>query len=570
MGAKTQWVEIDLRSGVLTNAPLSVIGPRLWKATNSVWDYRYPLAGGYATNRVWTHRQPLTFPVRDAITFTGVKSFRDLGFSFNAAFDAYAAMIGCNESNQYAVWPDTGGAEVGFAGGVTRATVAAESRMLGCSANWLTPGTNPNGGAALAADEGVLVFSHPLATHVYYLLDSASTIRSLTTDVTNCPAGCGALAVHLDRLWLLEAKGTITNKLWYTDPFNLDSIRTTNVLQFPDKGMALFPGQFGTIDTSGVPHLVIGCANSVYVLDGDPILGGGLQADVRVLGVGVGMISSQAGCVTPYGVFFLGTDGDLWHIPPGCQSMAPVGGPIRNHLGINNRTGEIDADGTATGTLAWLDPYLYIFPGGETSWALLAQPSTQGEPTFWGPITTSSTITPREAIVRVPTSIFGLHAPSGKHVLSVHSIDTVPSVTDGARYLAFDPYSATTGSYPHGTSVGRVATVQTGLLTVPGHYLQARQVMLETLAVPRTSVPTTVAWTVTVVDEHGNSVTGVRHPESAPAYGTNDISDVQTQHFAIPPLTASRGVSVRIAATTEANLGLQRAFVKLHQTPAQF
>lgn len=565
----TQLVELDLRSGILSNESLYAIGPRLWKATNSVWDYRYPRVAHLSASGVWAHRQPLIFPVRDPLAFTGAKSFRDIGFSFNAAFTAYAAMIGCNASNQYAVWPDTGGAEVAFAGGVTRATVTAASRILGCSANWLNPGNDPNGGAALAADDGVMVFAHPQCSHVYYLIDSAASIRSLTTDVTNCPAGAAALAVHLDRLWLLEGKVTGLSKLWYTDPLNLDSIRTTNVVQVVGKGTCLVPGQFGAIDTSGVPHLVIGCANSVHVLDGDPILGGGLQADLRTLGIGVGILSSHAACVTPYGVFFLGTDGDLWVIPPGCQAMIPVGGPIRNTLGVNNRTGTIDADGTATGSLVWFDPYLYIFPGGETTWAYIAEPTAQGIK-FWGLVTMSDAIASREAVVRVPPHNYSIHAPSGKQVLSMHSIDTLaPSAT--ARYLAFDPYATPSGSYPNGTSLGRVARLQSGLLNVPGHRVQAMRVILETLGIPATSVPTTVAWSVSVQDERGNVSLGVRTPEPAPLAGSYDQGVTETQHFTFPsPLTASRGVSVKISATTEANLAVERALVELRTSPGAF
>lgn len=326
MPRNTQPVEIDLRSGVLTNESLFQIGPRLWKSTNSVFGFRYPRVVGSATGP-WMHRQPLIFATRSTNSYTDMQSFRDLGFANNATFPGTrrAYPIGCNSSNQYAIWQDNGGSEINFAGGVTRVTIGT-TKELGCSVYWQTPGTYPNGGGATS--DPVLIFGHPLATHIYYLFDSASAVRSLTTDTTNCPASASAMALHLDRLWILTnyiggAFSSGRSQVWYTDPFNLDTIRSTSVVQLNDAGTCLIRGQFGAVDVSGVPHLIMGCRNSVYVLDGDPQLGGGLQADLRTLSVGVGIPNSHAAAVTPYGVYFMGTDGNLWFIPPGCQSMQP-------------------------------------------------------------------------------------------------------------------------------------------------------------------------------------------------------------------------------------------------------
>lgn len=645
---KTQLIELDLRSGIVANDSRYVVGPRLATAVNAVFNYRWPRTIGSTGIGPWGIRQPITFPLRAATTYTLAKSMRDIGFSTHGSFTK-CAIIGCNTSDQYAVWPDTGGSEVSFATGVTRTTVSASNTMLGCSAAWLNPGNDPRGAITtgtidmdyaaatktitrgsgsfltdgfgvgdtivvsdstsndgtytvtvatalvltvsqalvdetvgtstitlnptLAAGTSVLVFSHPRASKVYYLLStSGATIRSLTDNVTNCPSFAAALAVYLDRLWLLEGQLTGQSKLWYTDPLDLDSIRTTNVIQVPDCGTCLVPAQFGAIDTSGVPHLIIGCANSIYVLDGDPQLGGGLQADLRTLSVGVGIANSHAAAVTPFGVFFIGSDGCLWHIPPGAQQMQNVGGPIENHLGVNNQTGASDIGLTASKSqLAWFPPYLYLFPGGETAWAYVVEVRGQEGLAFWGPVTLHSDLTTRPAVIATPPHNMSLAAPSGPgaYLPSVHSVDI--SVTDeAARYLAFDQATTATGSYPNGSNLSRTCRVRSGLLNVPGHRVQARRVILEVVKVPATSTPATVAWSVDVYDEQGNTVAGVLTPESTPASGTYDPDVTMTLHFAIPALTASRGVAVRISATAEANLGLQRAFVELATSPAQF
>jgi hypothetical protein len=540
-----------------------VVGPRLWRAQNAAWAYPFPRVAYTNAQGPWFLRQPITFPSRAATTFTGSKTFRDIGFSGNGAVTPDGVLlIGANTSDQYSVWASDGSA-LSF-GATTRFTITAASKILGCSATWDNPGKDPNGGADIS--EGMTVFSHTFGTHVYYLLDSGASIRSLTTDVTNCPAGASALAVHLDRLWLGRGKS-----VYYTDPLNADSIRTTNVIRVNGDVRCLIPGQFGAIDTSGVPHLIIGTPNGVEILDGDPKLGGGLQADKRTLLDGVGMASPHCAALTPYGVFFLATDGNLWMIPLGTQQAFPVGEPVRNLIGLNNLTATLDADSNATGSVVWMNPYLYIYPGGETNYHFVAEPTREGIARFWGPVTLNSDIGAREAVIRAATdSNLSLHDPVGAHVTSVHSV-TMNAPAETARYLVFDPRTAPTGSYPNGGNMKRASWIQTGLLNQPGHRVQCNRVILETAKIPATTgTPTTVAWTVEVFDEMNNSVTGVRLPESAPAAGTYDPKPVITQHFAFPPLPASRGISIRITATTEADLALQRAFAELHVTPAQF
>jgi hypothetical protein len=575
---RTQVVEVDLHSGITTNDTLVSIGGLrppgpsgvpmvgLYQSQNALWNYRYPRVIGSAPGP-WALRQPLAFPNRTPTSFTGMKSMRDIGFTFNTdpVFDKYVALIGCNTSNQYAMWGDLGGAEVAFGGAVGRSTLSA-GKSLGCSVRWLNPGKDPASGSP--SSDAVLVFSHPELSRVYYLFDAGSTIESLTGDVTNCPAGAAALAVHLDRLWLLKE-----GFLWYTDPLNIDSIRTTNVIRTLGTGTCLVPGQFGDIDTSGVPHLIIASYNSIQVLDGDPQLGGGLQADLRTLSTQTGVLSSHGAAITPIGTFLLTSDGDLKFIPLGCQSIESVGGPIRDRLGINNKTFSQEADGGATqGSIVWMDPYLYIFPGGETAHFYVAEPTLRGI-TFWGPMIGVSDYATagREAVIRAPTLDLGRHAPSGYPVPSLHSVDMAPVTGVTARYLALDTRSAATGSYPDGTHSGRAGALMTGTIGIPGHRVQVNRVILESLRVPALSGGGNPSWTVGVTGDDGTNVTADPTPESnTPPVGTYVPGVTHTMHFAPRKLSANRNVRVTIVSTTEANPALQRAFLELHITPAQF
>ena len=570
MARNTQTVEIDLKSGITTNDSRYSIGSRLAVSANSSFGFRYPRLTSTSDNLTRSHRMPLAFPDQAGAAFTGAKSMRDIGFIANGFFSNFAVAIGCNASDQYAYWATSGGAELKFRTGTTRTTVSSGSKLLGCSTYWANPGNDPSGGAT---SDGVMVFSHQSATHVYYLLDSAdstdvaSGARSLTSLVTNCPAGAAALTTHLDRLWLLTAGDGARAKLWYTDPLNLTSIRTTNVIQIPGRGQCLIPAHFGGVDNSVTPRLIIGCSNSVLVLDGDPQLGGGLQADLRTIISGVGIQSSQAAALTPFGVFFLGTDGDLWLIAPGAPSASAVGGPILNALGRNHVSGALETGGDATGAIAWLSPYLYIFPGGEKSVFYTAEPSTDGLK-FWGPHTCSNAAGAGVAVVRSPQDWLAISAPSGLSVTSLHSLTMLP-VSAVHRFSSMDQFTATTGAYPGGSNLERTAEVRTGLINVPGHKVSVSRVILDTAKIPQVA-SVDVVWYVRLYDEAGNSVNGVRVPDPAVPVGTNLDSVVYTQHFVFPPLVASRGVSIDVFCTTAADLSLQRLLVEIHTTPAQF
>lgn len=608
MARNVQLIEIDLRSGITTNDNLYAIGPKTWRTKNAVWGYRYPRLGVDGFFQAAILRQPTSFPNNTTgRQINDATSFRDLGFCQNN-IAMFSVGFGCNISNQYGYWGLDAGAskqtELDFATGTARCVVDSTNKIPGCSVYWSNPGRYP---AALVTargddpddpadylvtnpDYGVLVWSHPLAHiedtnygHIYYLFDDTDPdgggadgngARSLTTDVTLCPRGCAALTVHLDRLWMLTAPiDTLTtdSELWYTDPFDLTTIRAANMLQILGRGTCLIPASFGAIDSTGVPHLIIGCKESVVVLDGDPILGGGLQASLRTISQGVGILNSHAAALTSYGVFLLGTDGDLWLIPPGAQTMIPVGGQIRNHLGINNMTYVVDTQANAAGSLVWFPPYLYIYPGGETGYFYIGEPSNEGIK-FWGPMTRYGD-TQRRAVIRSPEGFHAYLSVHGDHTNSVHSIDSLPLQTTPTRrfrYLSFDRTTAATGTYPDGSSSGRTAQISTGLINVPGHTIQISKILLETTHPPKTSGNALVTWTVAVTDEKMNSVTAIRTPESSPAYGTQQQYMIATQHFIVPPLPASRGLRITVDSTTESDLSLVRLFAEVRTTPVIF
>jgi hypothetical protein len=228
-------------------------------------------------------------------------------------------------------------------------------------------------------------------------------------------------------------------------------------------------------------------------------------------------------------------------------------------LGYNSAGSAIDF---GTGSIVWFAPYLYIFPGGQIAQRYyIAEPSPDGIKAWWGPVSGNSAVSSRTAVVRGPLTNFATHAPSGFSVPSLYAVD-MEAVGSSAFVSQFDTRTAA-------VNTGRATKVITGLINVPGHRVQVQHVILETVKVPQVS-GADVAWTVTVGDEHGTSVTAVRTPESVPAAGTYNTHDIQTLHFAIPPLPAARGMFVQIAATSGSDLALIRAFAEIHTSPTQF
>jgi hypothetical protein len=651
--SNVQQVELELRGGIYSHEAPKVIGPRLRKATNALWNYRYPRTGVAAAGPYFL-RMPTTFPYQAATAFTGAAGrWYDIAFTQHTTTANRILYMGAGAGSPpaYEVWPGTGGTKLTYHASTAAMTVA-NSSVPGCSVYWETPGTHPKGGATtgtididynaagktmtratgdfladgfaigdtvtvadstsnngtytvtvltatvmtvsqtvvdevsgtssitldtdLAAGVGALIFSHPYGNNIFYLLDSDTQIRSLET-VTNCPTtGATALAVHLDRLWLATVpsafSGANISHVWYTDPLDLGSIRTTNVFPVRGRVTCLIPGQHGAIDASGVAHLIIGTDTAVHVLDGDPFLG---NATLRTLTMGHGIAGNVSVAQTPWGVYYCGTDHQLHWIPTGASETIPVGEPILDKLGMAPVSFLTDQIGSRElSALAWFDPYLYLWPGGDMFAGYILLPGREGPQAFWGPVVPSTQYSnTMPAVIRaapVASARFAPSAAAGRH--SVHMIQHAAS---SPLTSAFDEGTTETGVYPNGGLVGRTASVTTGIITVPVQRVQATRIVIETIRLPEVAAAD-VQWTVTVTPDVGSSVTCTRMPvDPIPESGNYDPELQEVQRFTVPPLPPDsrgrpvRGFSVTISCTATSNLGLQRAFVEFHVSPAQ-
>lgn len=638
MPSNTQLVEIDLRSGITTNESLFAIGPRLWRATDTVWNYPYPHAVAQPTTGFyggpWFHRQPLVFPYKAPVAITDCQSIRD--FCFGPNVGGLIAVMGTNGSDQYSVWSINGGAELTFDSTASRTTVSSANRSLGCSVMWDTPGYHPRSGAttgsisltfnngaktiargsgsfltdgfragdtivitgtvnnnttyvissvvaltitlttapvtethngtitlqsALPSGTSIFIFGHRKMAKIYYMLSSNSTVFSFDSDVTNAPTNASALCVHLDRLWIASNDG----KLYFTDPFDVNSIRANNIISLSGAiPECLVPGQLGTIDSSGIPHLIIGCRGGVFVLDGDPQLG---NAALRTLSTEVGMPNNQAAVTTPYGVFFLGTDGNLWQIPPGAAEMRPVGDAIRNILGVGYfadiSQNDLDIE-QSVGTLTWFDPYIYHFISGAPNNGILFKPARDGIAEAWGPVTCDFRFNPM--IVKAAPLASANYAPSGKHTPSLVTVSQSPG--DGLLTSRIDQWTQPAGTYPDGSSVARSSIIETGFVNMPGHRVQPLRIILETTRLPQVS-SANVVYFVLLYDEKGTQYTARATPEPTPAGGARAAEIIRTQHFVVNQMPACRAFRLKILCTSTSDLGLLRLAVRVHTTSAE-
>ena len=147
-------------------------------------------------------------------------------------------------------------------------------------------------------------------------------ISSWTATSGTLPKGCPCICLWRDRMVL--AGGTTT-------PYGIFFSRQGDPLDWDysvtDVGGAVVlgnanAGQIGDTVTSLTPHadncLIIGCPTSLWMLQGDPRLGGQLANLSQTIGV----VDRNAWCTTPDGLFvFLSADG-LYMIPAGCSTTS--------------------------------------------------------------------------------------------------------------------------------------------------------------------------------------------------------------------------------------------------------
>ncbi len=115
-------------------------------------------------------------------------------------------------------------------------------------------------------------------------------------------------------------------------------------------------GEIGDIVTAGIPYkddlLVIGCANSIWVIIGDPTAGGQL-AEVSLR---TGIWGAQAWCIDDMGnLYFLGNDG-LYRVPLGIGMPPPEN---ISRLNMPNLISDLDLDKSLHRVVLGYDPFNY-------------------------------------------------------------------------------------------------------------------------------------------------------------------------------------------------------------------
>lgn len=469
-------VEIDLRGGIYTNETPYALQSHIAEAQNAVWGWRYPqVDSSFTPDHLPPHflRMPTYFPARDPITYQASPAmFLDIAFTGNNNIvGGYKLIIGTNSSNVLRAWTAEPGIAITLAAGVaTQVITPSADPFPATSVHWDTPGS----GAKITGP--ATFWSHKDSDVLYVLFDSGMTVESMQhRGVAAVPLKVRALAVHLDRLWMAQLRtgSSLTSDLWYTDPFDAETIRPESSVNIEDIVNVITASIPGQLDVSGVPHLFIGCDNSIWMIDGDP---SNTQALRRQIASSVGCRSPLGVAVSQYGVFFVGTDHDIYLCSTDGRSVLPVGGPIRDRININASSLE---DGGLRASLCWFAPYLYYFPSGNPAFAYVCDMTDPQKPVWWGPVQSVaqnfSTIavtkaTPTGSPIHAPTSFLGTPA--------IYTAGLLGSST--GHFQGFDRFTQALGTYPHGHELTRPQSIVTGYIGKQGHKAQLVRVTLQT------------------------------------------------------------------------------------------
>jgi hypothetical protein len=552
----TSTIEIDLRGGVYSNETGYAIGARLRPSSNLAWQPKFSAGAAQGLANYCMAPPPrLTFPATIALSSNPVQ-ICGWGVGHNATNQTYALGFDNSSPALFKAWKVFGtgaGSVVGTADAVTASQSSANARThLSCAAYWEQTGdiTIPATGVGETTTPthvtgGALFFSHPTINKIFYLLDSSGTTRSYTDDVSNVPAGAQALLVHLDRLWMAKDIEAAVSQVWYTDPFDAETVRPTNFLYIPDSVTALGLNTPGGLDASAQPHLVIGGRHTIYVLDGDPSQGNALE---RAIVFNVGVQSPMAMCTTPYGMVLLATDGQIYLIPPGAQQLVPVGNPIMDQLA--NFAPKSDSTLLVPTSLMWMPPYVYLYSQNDWNVGWMLELTDPQQPKWWGPIPHESGSV--NAVFMADDGRGPVAAAVGTQTLGImrgisRAATTAPNT--------FSLSALVWGAAPQITAVPQ--TVKTGYLYANGHDIELRRV---TLITNQQTAANLINYTVVAKTVDGQSYTGVKQPvplTALPSTVSPSVDLLNRHTYIFPGMTGvvSDAVWLEITGTADVATG---------------
>jgi hypothetical protein len=525
-------IEIPLTGGIVSNASPLDIGARPLQLINGVWGWRYPAVDTtYTPDQFPPHflRMPTSFPPRSAITYDNDPAmFLDIAFTFSTQGNQ-RVIIGTDSTQNFQLWRGDTGVEIVRDASVPVTGIApVGSPYPACSAYWSTPGNGANIGSSV--NEGTLFFSHRDISRICYLNDTDTTFRSMESDpVANAPGGADALTVHIDRLWMAKRNSTnIRTNIWYTDPFDAETIRGESFVPVDDIVTALIPSVPGQIDSSGQAHLFIGCGDSIWCIDGDPTLNNAVR---RQVAAGLGVYGPLGVANSQYGVFFVGTDNQIHLASPDLRQITPIALPIGNYIGYRS-TGSLSPSRTS---LCWFAPYLLYFPSGAPDVYFVCDFSNPQQPTWWEarPAGTFSSI----AIVKASTTGHINHTPSG--VAASSAVWTAGKLTTSTgHFIGFDRFTKAIGTYPDGHESTRQQSLTTGVIHKPGF-----RTVIKTVALETTQKANAYAWTVTANTEHPNTATLRRTISTAVRTSASHSASLVAKHVYAPTGTGAAQAS---------------------------
>lgn len=348
-------VAIPLGSGSVTFASGLEIGPQFTKTQNIVKNY-VPFSGA-AQAPFGIPDLPTTV---DAVSFDPPAEFpRGIGAYYgSSAFNTgyFTGATRASNSIQEIYNIQTGQVLVGGTDLVSAAEFKNMPWSFAYMGNIATPATYVS--RNVASTKKKIVFN-----------GSGFILQDYTPNLD--PGRAWVLYAHLNRLWLSTSDVWGRRSLvYFSDPFDPDIIRANNWLDIPDYVNAMFRANPSDLDLGSVAHLLFGCSNSIWVLDGDPTLG---NAVLRQVVKGVGIRNQSLVAETNVGTAYLATDNMVYLMPMGATLPLPISPKVRNQF-----------DDAVETTLGWREPYLYVFSGNEGDIWICDLTNFQN-PEWWGP-----------------------------------------------------------------------------------------------------------------------------------------------------------------------------------------